>query len=362
VSAEVLPKTWKQVTLGKVATLQRGYDLPVQERRAGTVPIYAANGQIGFHDAVKVHGPGVVTGRSGSIGKVHFVEQDFWPLNTSLYVKDFHGNDPKFVTYLLRHIGLDRFSHGVGVPTLDRNIAHQFPVRLPPLPEQKRIAAILDKADAIRRKRQEAIRLTEELLRSANDRKPGKSRKVIHAHGPFWKRLTPLGVRRQRIAVLGIDNAVKNRFAWGERRFITEDKYERLKRYTVYPRDVIVTIMGTTGRTAVVPDDIPLAITTKHLATITLNPEAAEAEFVAQALHRHPAVLSQIENAHRGAIMSGLNLGLIKALQLRVPPVREQRNFASLTAAVRRTESRMRDAEAKQLSDGLTQLAFTGGL
>ncbi len=118
--------------------------------------------------------------------------------------------------------------------------------------------------------------------------------------GPFGSDLRHSEFVDAGVAVLGIDNAVRNRFAWDERRYITKEKYERLKRYTVQPHDVIVTIMGTTGRSAVVPDDVPLAITTKHLATITVNRKLAEPEFVAQAIRRHPALLGQIQQANRG--------------------------------------------------------------
>lgn len=136
-----IPPTWKLSPLGLVATLQRGFDLPVQSRRPGKYPIFAANGPIGNHDEAMTKGPGVVTGRSGSIGKVHFVPSDFWPLNTALWVRDFHGNDPEWVRYLLEWFDLGRFARGAAVPTLDRNLVHGEEVPVPPLEEQRRIVA-----------------------------------------------------------------------------------------------------------------------------------------------------------------------------------------------------------------------------
>jgi len=132
-------KLWRDAPLGEVARLRRGYDLPTQNRKHGSVPIFAANGPVGVHDTYMVKAPGVVTGRSGSIGKVHFVNEDFWPLNTSLYVEDFFGNDPQFICLLLRSLHLQRFSTATAVPTLNRNVVHKEVVRVPPLAEQKRI-------------------------------------------------------------------------------------------------------------------------------------------------------------------------------------------------------------------------------
>lgn len=160
------PESWSIKPLGKVATLQRGFDLPIHKRISSDIPVLAANGVVGFHNESKVQAPGVITGRSGTLGVVHYVESDYWPLNTSLWVKEFHGNDPRWVYRLLSWMKLERHTRGTGVPTLNRNLVHVVPVPVPPLEEQKRIAAILDKADAIRRKRKEAIALTEELLRS----------------------------------------------------------------------------------------------------------------------------------------------------------------------------------------------------
>jgi type I restriction enzyme S subunit len=159
-------KGYTEVPLIEIATLKRGYDLPVQNRVAGNVPIFAANGQNGTHNQVKKIEPGVVTGRSGTIGKVHYVNGEYWPLNTSLYVTDFHGNHPRWVFYMLQAFKLERFVEGAGVPTLNRNLVHGEKIPLPPLNEQKRIATILDKADSLRDKRQQAIQLADQFLRS----------------------------------------------------------------------------------------------------------------------------------------------------------------------------------------------------
>ena len=158
--------SWVTKPLIEVATLQRGHDLPFQDRAKGSFPIFAANGVVGFHDLAKCEGPGVVTGRSGTIGKVHFVEGAYWPLNTSLYVTDFHGNHPKWVYYMLRCFGLERFAQGAGVPTLNRNLVHGEPIRVPPFFEQRRLAAILDQAHALRDKRREALAQLDSLTQS----------------------------------------------------------------------------------------------------------------------------------------------------------------------------------------------------
>ena len=137
-------EAWIESPLGEVSRLRRGYDLPTQDRKPGSVPIFAANGPVGVHDIHMVKGPGVVTGRSGSIGKVHFINENFWPLNTALYVEDFFGNYPQFICLLLRSLHLERFSTATAVPTLNRNVVHKEPVKLPPLAEQKRIVAKVD--------------------------------------------------------------------------------------------------------------------------------------------------------------------------------------------------------------------------
>jgi type I restriction enzyme, S subunit len=138
---------WRVVPLGEVITLQRGFDLPSQNRKPGTVPIVSSSGISDYHSEVGAKGPGVVTGRYGTIGQVFLIKEDYWPLNTTLWVKDFHGNDPFFASYLLRTIDFKSCSDKSSVPGVNRNDLHRIPVLLPPLPEQKAIAAILGSLD-----------------------------------------------------------------------------------------------------------------------------------------------------------------------------------------------------------------------
>lgn len=140
---------WEEKALAAIAPLQRGFDLPSNEIRPGKVPIVYSNGPKGFHERGMAKGPGIVTGRSGTIGKIHFIERgDYWPHNTALWVTSFEGHAPKFVYYLYESVGFVRFASGSGVPTLNRNDAHSFVTAVPICPsEQHRIASCLSSLD-----------------------------------------------------------------------------------------------------------------------------------------------------------------------------------------------------------------------
>lgn len=144
-----MSKGWCKAPLGTFVTFQRGFDLPHRERKLGLVPIVTSSGFGDTHAEARVRGPGVVTGRYGTIGEVFVVNEDFWPLNTTLYVRDFHGNDPFFVAYLLRTIDFHSHSGKSGVPGVNRNDLHEIVVEVPPLPEQRAIANALSDVDAL---------------------------------------------------------------------------------------------------------------------------------------------------------------------------------------------------------------------
>lgn len=119
-------KGWDLINFEEVLKLKRGYDLPVQDRNQnGNIPVYGSNGILDYHTISKTNKPCIVTGRSGTIGKVHRTEQNCWPLNTTLYSYEIYDNNITYLEYLLNNLRIDRFAHGAGVPTLDRKIVHK---------------------------------------------------------------------------------------------------------------------------------------------------------------------------------------------------------------------------------------------
>jgi len=157
VKNEALPKGWRRVKIIDFSPLQRGFDLPTDQIKEGTYPVVYSNGINNYHSEYKSKAPGVVTGRSGTIGEVTYVIQDYWPHNTSLWVTDFKDNHPKFVFYALQNLRLDRFYAGSGVPTLNRNDVHKQSILVPPPSDQKAIASLLETWDT-------AIEKTEALI------------------------------------------------------------------------------------------------------------------------------------------------------------------------------------------------------
>jgi type I restriction enzyme, S subunit len=158
-----LPETWLVTEFDNFTTLKRGKDLTRANFKPGVVPVAGSNGIIGYHDTFNVSSPGVTVGRSGSVGKVTYYNQDFWAHNTSLYVTDFHQNDPKFSAYYLYFLDLRRFRSGASVPTLDRNVFKKIALAIPLLPEQKKIAYVLSTVQRAIEQQERIIQLTTEL-------------------------------------------------------------------------------------------------------------------------------------------------------------------------------------------------------
>jgi type I restriction enzyme S subunit len=157
--------SWRQGRLGDFLRLKRGHDLPQRARVPGEVPIVSSSGITGFHNEAKVSGPGVVTGRYGTLGEVFYVKEDFWPLNTSLYVEKFFGNDPRFSAYFLKTLGFGARGTAGAVPGVNRNVLHELEVYFPDLEKQNKIVDILSPYDDLIENNRRRIQLLEETAR-----------------------------------------------------------------------------------------------------------------------------------------------------------------------------------------------------
>lgn len=154
--------SWEKKKFIDFILLQRGYDLTKEQIVPGIYPVVTSTSIMGYHSTYKAKGPGVVTGRSGTIGEVQYIDNNYWPHNTSLYVKDFKGNNPRFVYYFLKNFGTARAKSGAAVPTLNRNSLSGIEVYIPNLDTQIKVANILTTYDNLIENNQKQIKLLEE--------------------------------------------------------------------------------------------------------------------------------------------------------------------------------------------------------
>lgn len=156
--------TWKNIKFKDFVKLQRGFDLPKDTRTNGKYPVIASTAINGYHTEYKVIGPCVTTGRSGALGEVLYIKENCWPLNTTLWVKDFYGNDQKFVYYKLTTLELAKYNSGAGVPTLNRNHLDEVSIKIPSTNEyQTKITSIISAYDNLIENNEKRIKILEEM-------------------------------------------------------------------------------------------------------------------------------------------------------------------------------------------------------
>ena len=290
--------------------------------------------------------------------------------------------DPVYFSHFFRTPEYrSRISHlaaGANINNLRNDDLNDLELPLPRLPEQRRIAAILDQADELRTKGRRTLTLLDELadsnfarLFTGRNDVPTRSVHELLAStsgamrtGPFGSQLLSSELVASGIPVLGIDNVVSNEFLPGKPRFIDSAKYQQLKKYTVRPGDVLITIMGTVGRCAVVPPNVGVAINTKHLCCITLDQEKCLPEYLRYYFLKHPDARNYLKSVSKGAIMDGLNMGLIRALPVRLPSISEQQAFVDFLGRCNdiRSDIREESVQLDELFASLQHRAFRGEL
>ena len=380
---------WRELDVGDILQLEYGKPLDESYRQAdGRFPVYGANGEKDRTDKFYCEKPSIIVGRKGSAGEINLTEERFWPLDVTYFVTfDEKKYDLRFLYYLLTSLYLPRLAKGVK-PGINRNEVYSQVATVPGLPEQRRIVGLLDGAfegiATAKATAEKNLQNARALFRTgfvafatppeskswnrttvANlaDSKKGSIRT-----GPFGSQLLHSEFASQGIAVLGIDNAVANKFRWAKSRFITPQKYRQLMRYRVHSGDVLITIMGTCGRCAVVPDDIPVAINTKHLCCITLDPKRCLPGYLHAFFLYHPLAEGYLAKHAKGAIMAGLNMRIIREMPVVVPSVEKQNEIVSALASLSQNTQRLESiyqqklVALQSLKKSMLHQAFTGQL
>ena len=156
---------WRAADLEDLIFFQRGYDITKAEQEPGDIPVVSSSGINSYHSESKADGPGVVIGRKGSLGTIHYVDGPYWPHDTTLWSKDLKGNHARFVYYFLHTLGLERYDVGNSNPTLNRNHIHGLAIRIPEYQIQERIASILSAYDDLIENNRRRIQLLEQAAR-----------------------------------------------------------------------------------------------------------------------------------------------------------------------------------------------------
>ncbi|ADE16973.1 restriction modification system DNA specificity domain protein (plasmid) [Nitrosococcus halophilus Nc 4] len=277
---------------------------------------------------------------------------------------------------------LEHMAPSTTVAIVNKSRFSEITIPFPPLPEQRRLAAILDKADAIRRKRQRAIVLTEDFLRSAFlemfgdpvtnpkgwgagtiDEVVSNPKEDIRC-GPFGTQLKVRELVPEGIPLLGIENVHNDHFVSNTEKFLTEKKAEELSRFDACPGDVLITRMGSIGRACVVPKGIGKARISYHLFRIRTNPDKCLPEFLAATICRSGTFQHQLRRLAHGAIMDGLSTSILKEIVFLLPPVEMQLHYLNVVRKVERNLIKINHSaeNANILFSSLTHRAFRGEL
>jgi len=145
--SDPFPVHWSDVSLAEFVSFQRGFDITKKEQQPGPYPVISSSGKKSMHSQYRAEGPGVLIGRKGSVGRVHFVRGNYWPHDTTLWVRDFRGNDPEFVYRLFERFDFSPYITGVANPSLNRNHIAHIALHVPGQREQREIARMLATVD-----------------------------------------------------------------------------------------------------------------------------------------------------------------------------------------------------------------------
>ena len=262
----------------------------------------------------------------------------------------------------------DKYCSGATQKAITLEGLNKIEINIPKFEEQKSIAKKLDAIKQMISSYNEILNKYDELIKARfiemfDDAPVKKIEDVCESFkiGPFGSALHKNEISDNGYSfVLGTDNAVKNEFAYDEIRYINEEKYHQLENYKVNPGEIIMSMMGTVGRVAIIPENIGTAIISSHLCILRVNKNIMLPEFFHLAFCKDNNIQFQIEGIHNGSIMKGFNLKIVKAFEIKCPNIKEQKEFVKFAKQADKSKLVVQKSleKTQQLFDSLMQEYF----
>jgi type I restriction enzyme S subunit len=337
---------FSEMKLGDAVTFQRGFDITKAEQSPGPIPIVSSSGVSSYHNVFKVKAPGVIIGRKGTLGTVHLLSQDYWPHDTTLWVKDYKGNIPQFVAYFLRTLKLQNFDTGSSNPTLNRNHIHKIKVVFPKDPEiQKKIAAILMAYDDLIEVNKRRISLlesmAEELYREwfVRLRFPGhQDARVVEGVPDGWDRvklddLIPVdgleagnrpkgGAEPFGIPSIGAENVIGiGRYNFSKEKYVNEEFYASMRQGKVRDKDVLFYKDGAEiGRVSLFQDDFPHSKCCVNEHVFLIRTDDLRYQYFIYFYLNQPQIKDYVKLINKNAAQPGINKAELRSIPVVRPP------------------------------------------
>lgn len=366
-------------TVGDVLELAYGKALRAESRSGGSVPVVGSGGVVGAHSVGITKDQTIVVGRKGSIGSVTWIDGPAWPIDTAYYVKAKAPDlDLRWTYWMLGTLSLSSMNKSAAVPGLNREDVYRLPIAVPPPSEQRRIAAILDQADAIRTKRLQVLSHLDSLpvsLFAATFGDPARNPHgystvrlgdiaVKFSDGPFGSNLKSSHYTTSGVPVIRLQNIGVGRFSTANRSFVSEAHYASLAKHDCQPGDVLIGTLGDPNlRACIQPQELPVALNKADCIQFRVNRSLANPSWACWLLNM-PGTLALASSLAHGQTRTRISMGKLRELSVPLPPVQAQDDFAlklhRVAALRKKVECAIATDEAQLAS--LQSHAFRGEL
>jgi len=348
-----LPEVWKETNLGQEIELNHGKSLPKRDRIEGKYPVFGSNGIVDYHNKALVKGPGIIIGRKGSCGEVHYTNEDFWPIDTTYYITLRDENDLRFISYLLSSLGLSLMNYHSTIPGLNRENVYQIKCMFPPLPEQKKISAVLYEI-------QKAIEVQDEIIKTTQELKKSTMQHLF-THGVYNEKTkqTEIGeipeswevnnignvakvqggyafkssdYKKEGIRIFRISNVSSGRTSWDDIAFLPISFENEFSEYLLKPGDLVIAltrpiVSGGIKITRLCKEDCPCLLNQRVARFITSL--GVNIEYLLQILF-NPYFVYSIGLGASGSQQPNISTSQIEKILIPVPKIEEQNKIASI--------------------------------